>query len=53
MMPSGIVVYASLPILAKKLHLDPALMAGPLITTIIDALSLLTFFLLAKVIIGL
>lgn len=44
---------ASLPILAKKLHLDPALMAGPLITTIIDALSLLTFFLLAKVIIGL
>ncbi len=34
----------SLPILAKVLHLDPALMAGPMITTIVDALSLLIYF---------
>ncbi len=34
----------SLPILAKLLHLDPALMAGPMITTIVDALSLLIYF---------
>ncbi len=35
---------ASLPMLAKLLKLDPALMAGPLITTIVDALSLLIYF---------
>lgn len=34
----------SLPILAKILHLDPALMAGPMITTIVDALTLLIYF---------
>ncbi|MBO4342486.1 MAG: magnesium transporter [Clostridia bacterium] len=34
----------SLPILAKLLHLDPALMAGPMITTIVDAVSLLIYF---------
>lgn len=34
----------SLPMLAKLLHLDPALMAGPMITTIVDALSLLIYF---------
>lgn len=34
----------TLPILAKLVHLDPALMAGPLITTIVDAVSLLIYF---------
>ena len=33
-----------LPILAKKLRLDPAYMASPMITTIVDALSLMVFF---------
>ncbi|MDO5026725.1 MAG: magnesium transporter [Tissierellia bacterium] len=33
-----------LPLLAKKLSLDPALMAAPLITTIVDALSLIVYF---------
>lgn len=33
-----------LPILAKKLKMDPAIMAGPLITTIVDALSLMAYF---------
>jgi magnesium transporter len=33
-----------LPLLAKKLKLDPAIMAGPLITTIVDALVLLVYF---------
>jgi magnesium transporter len=33
-----------LPILAKKLKLDPAIMASPLITTIVDTLSVLVFF---------
>ncbi len=40
-----------LPMLAKKLKLDPALMAAPLITTIVDTCSLLILFLLATAII--
>lgn len=38
------VIGCSLPILAKMLKLDPALMAGPMITTIVDAVSLLIYF---------
>lgn len=38
----------TLPLLAKKLKLDPALMAAPLITTIVDACSLLILFLCAS-----
>lgn len=34
----------ALPLLAAKVHLDPAVMASPLITTIVDAVSLLTYF---------
>ncbi len=33
-----------LPMVAKKLKLDPAIMAAPLITTIVDTLSVLVFF---------
>ncbi len=33
-----------LPILAKQVHLDPAVMASPLITTIVDACSLIIYF---------
>lgn len=36
-----------LPIAAKLLHLDPAIMAAPLITTIVDAFSLVIYFQLA------
>lgn len=38
------IIGCSLPILAKILKLDPALMAGPMITTIVDAVSLLIYF---------
>ena len=41
-----------LPILAKALHADPAIMAAPLITTIVDALSLLIYFSLAQMLLG-
>ena len=34
-----------LPLLAKLLKLDPALMAGPLVTTIADAIAILIYFL--------
>ena len=39
-----------LPLLAKKIHLDPALMASPLITTIVDAASLTIYFTIATAI---
>lgn len=42
-----------LPIGAKRLGFDPAVMASPFITTIVDALSLLVYFGVAKAIMGL
>ena len=42
-------VGCTLPMLAKKLGFDPAVMASPFITTIVDALSLLVYFGLATV----
>lgn len=36
-----------LPIVAKKVHLDPAVMAGPLITTIVDTCATLLYFVVA------
>mgnify|MGYP001156522569 FL=1 len=41
-----------LPIIASKLKLDPAIMASPIITTIVDAISLLFYFQLASLILG-
>lgn len=41
------VVGGILPIIAKKLRLDPAIMASPLITTIVDACALLIYFSMA------
>lgn len=38
-----------LPLLAKKLKLDPAIMAGPLITTLVDGLALMVYFGIASV----
>ena len=38
---------ALLPILARRIGFDPAVMASPLITTLVDAVSLLTYFKLA------
>ena len=40
-------VGAGLPLIAKKCHLDPAVMASPFITTILDILSLLVYCFLA------
>jgi len=38
----------TLPLVAKRIHLDPALMASPLITTLVDMGSLLIFFAIAS-----
>ena len=42
------VVGCVLPMIAKLLHADPAVMASPFITTIVDAVSLLVYFMFAK-----
>ncbi len=42
-----------MPMAAKKLKLDPALLASPMISTIVDTTSLLVYFSLATVILGL
>jgi len=41
-----------LPVIAKRLGFDPAVMASPFITTIVDALSLLVYFRIASVLLG-
>ena len=41
------IVGSTLPLIAKKCHLDPAVMASPFITTILDILSLLVYCFLA------
>ena len=41
-------VGASLPILASRVGLDPAVMASPFITTAVDAISLIVYFLIAS-----
>ena len=45
------VVGSSLPILAEKIGLDPAVVATPLITTISDAVSLLIYLEIARLLI--
>ena len=46
------IVGCTLPLIAKRLGFDPAVMASPFITTIVDAMSLLLYFLFAKSILG-
>ena len=46
------IVGAVLPMVAKAIKLDPAVMASPFITTIVDALSLLVYFLFAQMLLN-
>ena len=46
-------VGCTLPLVAKKIGFDPAVMASPFITTIVDALSLLIYFQVARLLLGL
>ena len=47
------VIGASLPLIVKRLGLDPAVMASPFITTIVDAISLVIYFKFATIFLGL
>ena len=46
------IVGSSLPLLAKKLHLDPAVVASPFITTIVDVVSLLVYCNISMMLLG-
>ena len=47
------IVGCTLPMLADRLGFDPAVMASPFITTIVDALALLVYFNIARLLLGL
>ena len=47
------VIGCALPILTKKIGFDPAVMASPFITTMVDAISLIIYFKVASALIGL
>ncbi len=42
-----------LPLLAERLHLDPAVLASPFITTIVDAIALVLYFFISKALLAL
>ena len=42
------IIGATLPLMAKKVGLDPAVMASPLITTLVDAISLIVYIFVAQ-----
>ena len=43
---------AILPVVAKRVGFDPAVMASPFITTIVDVISLVVYFQIASIILG-
>ena len=45
-------VGALLPVVAEKIGVDPAIMASPLISTIVDSLSLIIYFNIARIMLG-
>ena len=47
------IVGCSLPLLAKRVGLDPAVMASPLITTLVDAVGLILYFFISAYAFGL
>lgn len=46
------IIGCTLPILTKKIGFDPAVMASPFITTIVDAISLIVYFRVASIFLG-
>lgn len=41
-----------MPLLAKRFHIDPAVVSAPMVTTLVDATGLVIYFLMAKVVLG-
>ncbi|MEH0547984.1 magnesium transporter [Streptomyces sp. B21-105] len=45
-------VGGTMPILAKRLHIDPAVVSAPMVTTLVDATGLVIYFLTARTVLG-
>jgi len=50
---SAKMIGSAMPLLAKKVGFDPAVMSSPFITTIVDAISLIIYFRIASTVLGL
>jgi len=55
---AAIVVWANalgslLPLLAQRLRVDPAIVSGPVMSTLVDATGLFIYFSIAKIVLGL
>ena len=48
----GALVGGTSPIIARRLRIDPALVSAPVVTTVVDVLGLLIYFLVASVMLG-
>lgn len=46
-------VGSSMPIVARRLNIDPAVVSAPVVTTVVDATGLLAYFLIAGIVMGL
>ena len=47
------IIGSTLPLLTKRIGFDPAVMASPFITTIVDAVSLIVYFNVATILLSL
>ncbi|MEB9308199.1 magnesium transporter, partial [Bacillus cereus] len=47
------IVSSVLPLILNKLKLDPAVISGPFITTLVDGTGLILYFTIAKMLLGL
>ncbi|MPY77934.1 MAG: magnesium transporter [Actinophytocola sp.] len=46
------VIGGTMPLLAKRVGIDPAVVSAPLVTTLVDATGLIIYFLIAKAVLG-
>lgn len=42
----------AMPLIARKIGIDPAVVSAPLVTTLVDAIGLVIYFMMAKAILG-
>ncbi|MER6574002.1 magnesium transporter [Streptomyces sp. NPDC001093] len=45
-------VGGAMPLLAKRVHIDPAVISAPMVTTLVDATGLVIYFVTARVVLG-
>ena len=46
------IVGAAMPVLARRVGIDPAVVSAPLVATLVDATGLIIYFLIARAVLG-